>query len=361
MICLFLDAFKPEYVKYTRYIKELTKNSLYGELEVPVGFTSILASFFTGCYPDKHGVIDIFEKEEKPKKKISNKWIVSFLNLLKNKRFFYTPLKLKEKKYFKSILTKAWVQKGCLKIPTLFDVLEKNNISFTVIDWPNYYVNRRGGIFFDKSMKKAMKLAKHAKTKFVFVHFLDLDDLAHKYGVDSPEVIKKIKEIDNAVEVLSKKDKDLLIFSDHGMDNVEKSYNLKKRLDESGLKYGKDYIYFMGSTLARFWFNNKSSEEKIRHMLLEDKNGEIIDFKEYHLPKTCDLIFLAKFKTVFYPNFYNSTHRAMHGWSPKIQKAFYLISRESKKKQNAEIIDLLPHILKTLNLPQIRCDGSLII
>jgi len=355
MLCLFLDGFKPEYLKYTDYISSLAKENLHGELEVPIGFTSIIASFLTGCHPDKHGLIDIYKKTQ-PKKQISNTLLINFINLLKNKRFFYKPLKIKEMKYFKPSLEKAWPQKNSLKIPTLFDILEQNNISFTSIDWPNHFINRKGKLFFDKSADKILKLTKEAKTKFVFSHFMDLE-IAHKYRVNSNETIEALKRIDKIVEELDTED--LIIFSDHGMDDIENKFDLKSELDSLNLTFGKDYTYFLGSTMARFWFNNKDSEIKVINSLKNIKYGKIIDFKKNNLPKTCDILFLANFKTIFYPNFFNTNYKAMHGWDPKKQKAFYLIKGMQGNK-NAKIIDLLPHILKILNIPQIRCDGSLI-
>ena len=80
MLCLFLDAFKPEYLKYAPNIRDLAKENLHGELEVPMGFTSIIASFLTGCNPDKHGLIDIYEKTQ-PNFQIKNTFLVNFLKL----------------------------------------------------------------------------------------------------------------------------------------------------------------------------------------------------------------------------------------------------------------------------------------
>ncbi len=345
MLCLFLDAFKPEYLKYTKNIRDLAKNNLHGELEVPLGFTSIIASFLTGQNPDKHGIIDIYEKTH-PHSQIKNTFLLNSLNLLKNKRFFHKPLKIKELKYFKPTLEKAWPQRNSLKIPTLFDILEQNNISFTSIDWPNHYTNRKGKIFLNKSAENILKLIKKAKTKFIFAHFLDLE-VAHKFGVDSPEVKEALKKIDDIVGKLDTED--LIIFSDHGMDNIENKFDLKSELESLNLTFGKDYIYFLGSTMARFWFNNKEVEERVTNLLKTIKQGKIIDFKEYNLPKTCDLIFLANFKTVFFPNFFNTNYKAMHGWDPKQQKAFYLI-KNFKGNKNLKMTDLLPYILKILNI-----------
>lgn len=352
MLCLFLDAFRPEYLRYTDYIKSLTKENLYGKLEVPLGFTSIIASFLTGCYPDKHGLIDLYEKTN-PHFQIKNTFLLNGLNLLKNERLFYKPLKIKEAKYFKTCITKAWPQKNSLKITTLFDILESNNVSFTSIDWPNLFVNGKGKLFLNKSAKNILKLTKKAKTDFVFSHFLDLE-IAHKYGVNSSETKKALERIDNIVRELDQEN--LIIFSDHGMDDIEKKFDLKSELDNLGLVYGKDYIYFLGSTMARFWFNNKNAENKTKELLNNTKQGKIINPEKHHLPKTCDLIFLADFKTVFHPSFFNTNYKAMHGW--KEQKAFYLI-RGLKGYKDMKITNLLPYILKILNLPQVTCDGSL--
>ncbi|GAF68931.1 unnamed protein product [marine sediment metagenome] len=362
MLCIFIDALNPSYFEYMPFINSRRENSLHGYLEVPLGYTGIMASFMTGVWPDKHKIFDLFVPEEKPRKKIKNKYLLAFIRLLQGKRLFYTPSKLRAMDYFKPSLDKNWAQKNCLSYPTIFDFLEKNGKSFEVIDWPNHFKNRKAGIFFPKKYQHTFKLAKKSKADFVFIHFLDLE-LAHECGVKSEKIIKVAKEIDNAVKNLYDKDKDVLIFSDHGMNDIEKEINILSEIKKLKLTFGKDLIYIIGSTTIEFWFKNKQAEEKVTKMLQSLDYGRIIDKKDFNINTDSDLIFLANFKTGFYPNFFSSQHfKAMHGWDPKIQKTYYILKNSFKKgRKDVKIIDFLPTILKIMNLPETKCDGELIV
>lgn len=359
MLVLFIDALNPKYLKYMPYLNKLYKENLSGELEIPLGYTSIMASFFTGCLPDKHKIIDLFELAKRPNPLVCKcPFWINLKRLLLNQRFFYTPLKISRKKakYFETSLKKAWPQKDSLSLKTLFDILEKNNKNFVFIDYPNYYKNRKDKLFFINTTKNIIKKIKKAKTDLVFAHFLDLE-IAHKYGVNSAEIKNTAINLDKAISKLNPEE--LLIFSDHNMINIKNEIDLEEKLSKTYLRYGRDYIYFLGSTLARFWFKNDLAKKKIMSLLKTIKQGKIINPKTYNLPDTCDLIFLTKPGTVIHPNFYikNKKYKAMHGWK---QNTIYMI-KGYKGKKKAKIIDLLPTILKIMKLPKVRCDGKSLI
>lgn len=357
MLVLFIDALNPKYLNYMPYLKKLYKENLSGKLEIPLGYLSITSSFFTGCHPEKHKIIDLFELSKSNPLICRCPFLVNLKRLLFNQRLLYTPLKIKRKKakYFKTSLKKAWPQKNLFHLQTLFDILEKNNKSFTFIDFPNYYKNREGKLFFRNSTKNIIKKIKKAKTDLIFAHLFDLE-AAHKYGINSLKVKKIAMNLDKAIAKLNH-DK-ILIFSDHSMIDIKNEINLEEKLSKLNLRYGIDYIYFLGSTLARFWFKNKIAEKKIKN-LLKTVKGKIINLNKYNLPNTCDLIFLTNLGTVIHPNFYmkNKKYKSMHGWK---QNTLYII-KGYKGNKKARIIDMLPTIIKMMKLPKIKCDGKSLI
>ena len=362
MLCIFIDALNPSYLQHMPFLNSMREESLHGFLEVPLGYTGIIASFMTGLWPDKHKIFDLFVPDKEVKKKIKSKYLLGAKRLLQGNRLFYTPSKLKAMDYFKPSLNKNWAQKNCLSHLTIFDFLEKNRKSFEVIDWPNHFKNRKGSILFSKSYPSALQLAKKSKADFVFVHFLDLE-LAHKTGVESQEIIHVAREIDGAVRQLWEKDENILIFSDHGMDDIKKEVNILSEIKKVGLKFGEDFIYIIGSTTVEFWFKNENARERITKMLGELDYGKIIDQKEFHLDTDSDIIFLAPLEMGFYPNFFSNQHfKAMHGWNPKIQKTYYILKNSFKKgEKDARIVDFFPTILKLMNLQKTECDGKSII
>jgi len=358
MLCVFIDALNPEYLKEMPFLNSLKENCLHGYLEVPLGYTSIIASFMTGVWPNKHKIFDLFVPSDKGIR-IKHKYLLAAIRLLQNKRLFFTPLKVNSK-YFKPVLDKTWAQKNCLSYPTLFDVLEKHGKSFEVIDWPNHFKNRKASIFLSKSCKKALRLALKSKADFVFVHFLDLE-IAHKYGVNSKQVKEKLNEIDNACRQLYNKDKNVLFFSDHGMDDIEKEVNIFSEIKKLNLEFGKDFLYIIGSTSVEFWFKNQEARKRTERVLKKLRYGKIINKKHFKID-TDSLVFLAKFKTAFHPNFFSKNHfKAMHGWNPKEQKTYYILKAGKKGKKNAKIVDFFPTILELMSLPKVKSDGKVLI
>ena len=362
MLCIFIDALNPMYLKHMPFLESLRDDSLHGFLEVPLGYTGNIASFVTGVWPNKHKIFDLFVPDEEVKKKIKSKYLLGAKRLLEDNRLFYTPSKLKAMDYFKPSLNKNWAQKNCLSCLTIFDILEKNKKSFEVIDWPNHFKNRKAKILFSKSYHSALKLAKKSEADFIFVHFLDLE-IAHEFGVESEEVLKVAREIDYAVRQLYEKDENILIFSDHGMDDIKKEINILSEIAKLGLEFGKDFLYVIGSTTVEFWFKKRGAEEKVKKVLEGLNYGNIIDKKEFHLDTDSDVIFLAKPGIGFYPNFFSDKHfKAMHGWNPKIQKTYYILKNTFKKgPKDVKMVDFFPTILKIMGIQGGECDGKSII
>ena len=131
--------------------------------------------------------------------------------------------------------------------------------------------------------------------------------------------------------------------------------------------FEKDFVYFVGSTIARFWFKNDEAKNKVTKMCKKIKNAKIILEKDFNLPKVADFILLADTGIVFWPNFFlrKEHFKAMHGWNPKEKenKTIYILkSKKTKiKRKDARMIDMLPTILKTMELPEINCDGKAVI
>ncbi len=361
MLCVFIDAWNPGYLRHMPFLKSLTKSNLSGLLEVPLGYTGIIASFVTGVMPKKHGIFDLFVPDNNPKQRIKNPYLLAGIRLLQNKRIFYTPLQVKEASYFKPSINRTWPQKNCLPYPTIFDILEQNHKSFEVIDWPNHFKNRKGGIFLSKSCETVLKMTKKSKADFIFAHFLDLET-AHKYGIKSKETIEAARDIDEAARQLYERDKNILFFSDHGMNDIKKEIDIDFEIKNLGLKFGKDFIYIVGSTTVEFWFKNPEAKRKVIGLLKVLKYGQIIDKEKFGIA-TDSLIFLADFETGFYPNFFSKKRfRAMHGWNPKEQKTFYILKNENRKakgkRKDAKMVDFLPTMINIMNLPVSKAEKS---
>lgn len=64
-LILWLDAFRSDYIdeKTTPFLYELKQR--YGVSEIRPSFGFSEASFYTGCYPNKHGEFFVYNNQEK--------------------------------------------------------------------------------------------------------------------------------------------------------------------------------------------------------------------------------------------------------------------------------------------------------
>ena len=129
----------------------------------------------------------------------------------------------------------------------------------------------------------------------------------------------------------------------------------------------KDYLVFLDSTMARFWFFSESARRLIIELLSHIGGGHVLTQEEkdrYHLNyphnKFGDLIFLVDPGVLIFPNFYQNRHpvKGMHGYAPETpeQQSLLLISspRVNTPVEITQPIDMrrvFPTILDLLDLP----------
>lgn len=373
MLCICLDAFKPDYYRYAPFLNGLRKENLSGELETVFGYTGIGASFFTGLYPNKHGIFSMFNYSRKGSipdyrffgSALSNV-ILNIGNLIRNEWFFYQTYNIHPSmlRFFSTSMKKTFPQKGSLRVKTLFDILEADGKSFSFIDFPSHFKNRKGSVMFSSSYKGIRDRVMKDKSEFCFAHFTDIDPISHEHGTKSKETKEVVKIMDETVEKISETGRKMLIWSDHGMVDVKNHIDGMEYLGQSGLTEGRDYVYFIDSTMLRVWTKSPTVKKRLISSLKNSKHGHILsasEVKNYKMPDGYgDIIWLANPGTLLLPNFFQGNHlmKAAHGYNPKIkaQKGIY-IAPGGNGKRDANIVDMLPTILSSLKLPKGKFDG----
>ena len=184
---------------------------------------------------------------------------------------------------------------GCIPFELLkyFELSEKNNLFSksskdnvkTIFDYMNSPYSYTGVPFSSgmlNSVKKKFKIKTISKYKYHFFYISDLDKIGHKYGPDSTQYEMKMKEVASYINSIleyarTKNDNvDFLIFGDHGMVNIRGTVDIQKILNNLDLQVEKDYIYFLDSTVARFWFLNEKAKIKIKKSLSNNHYGSWI-------------------------------------------------------------------------------------
>lgn len=205
---------------------------------------------------------------------------------------------------------------------------------------------------------------------FIYLHFSELDWVGHDFGPHSPEQKKVLKEIDDAVREVYKKlnqsftDVRGVIFGDHGQVEIKKNIDMEAELKKSGLVLEKDYIYFLDSTQARFWFFNDIARAKVAEILSSIPDGRVL--KEGDLARLRfrfadnrfgEMIFVVNDGVGIFPNFFQHDKpcKGLHGYLPEVEgnwAKLIVTGCGVNKKLNSpvEMVDIYPTLLEMLDL-----------
>lgn len=372
-LVLWLDAFRKDYLNNqdTPFLYSLTREFNIGDLKPVLGYTSIGASFFTGVYPNKHDQFTIYVYGGKTIKNRLLKCLPApmdlyYLNLSRyfvGNDFFVPLIPHKYLSKFTISQNKFYHHEDALKVNTFFGLLRKNKLRFIGYNYPLIATNNGSKLtILTKSNDKErtnrfLKLCKK-QYDFYFLHLWDLDKYGHILGPDSSALKRKIREQDELTRKIINnfdlENDNIILWSDHGMLEVNGTVNLVSKLP----KCGDDYIYFLDSTMARCWFSNEKIRQEVIAIFNEIKGGHLLSEREkkiFHIDflhnKYGDEIFLLDPGKLLIPNFFQRLPvKGMHGYdlSNNDEHGFFFINR--KTKNHCEVIDLFPTILEMMRI-----------
>jgi hypothetical protein len=207
-----------------------------------------------------------------------------------------------------------------------------------------------------------------------------LDILQHWNLDDGNKIIEFYRGVDNFVKNLYEKCQKLgiklMILSDHGMEAVIGSIDIKRELKRLNLAED-EYTFFVEVPMARFWFHTDRARKEITEMLSSMKNGTLLSYKEMHDynikfddHQYGEVYFVADPGYIIFPHdfyqplaniflglkdwqqrsrLFNPIHRGYHGYLPQheSEKGFMMVldDKYNVDKQEADIIDVAPTIL----------------
>jgi hypothetical protein len=181
-----------------------------------------------------------------------------------------------------------------------------------------------------------------------------LDSGGHVAGASAEALSGPIDEIERFLEQAwglvqaHSGEAEMMLFSDHGMTDVEATFDLFARLES--FRLGHDYVVFMDSTFARFWFPSAEKREAVL-AALDGVPGQLLseeDLRRYGIDFADRSIYgeevlVADEGIVFHPNYFvpgvlkqrRYPERAMHGYLPEAPSTdgvfFYRGSRLSEE------------------------------
>lgn len=353
VVLILIDAFRWDYTARTTFIKSLAEKSVQGNFIEPFGFVP-RDSYFGGRTPEETGYTHLyhFDPEGSPFTVGSG-----FLRLPKDLQFgkdstlrtgarnralrYATPF---EKQYLAtsniplSILDQfnlseqyaPW-EKG-KNYTSIFDLLKRNGKEWFQCSWP--YTNEIQPNH-DKGLTRHCLENIKPDHEFVYIHLTELDSYGHQFGPESKEICETIQNTDHCIQALHKHclkvsggNLSFILFGDHGMANITRQIDIWAELQKTGLKLKHDYICFLDSTMARFWFKHEAAKKKITAILEKIPCGYVLkepDLKRFKIanckPSNAELIFLLHPGAVIQPNFFDFSPscsiKGMHGYDPE--------------------------------------------
>jgi predicted AlkP superfamily pyrophosphatase or phosphodiesterase len=394
--CLILiDGLRHDYLNKedAPFLSSLEEKGIGGIVKETFAF-QLRPAFFAGLYPEDCNIAHLYWYDPKDSPFWPTKYLpeiffsLPFIKRYRHRllckmakkteskkghtasRFYASPANIPYKllKYFAFSEKYLIYQKKSLgKHTTLFDVLRENNLDWLWVAYPTHNLKA-------ENILEEFKKNINTKHSLVFLHFAELDWIGHKYGPFSTEQKKTLKKIDDAVQKIFStltnmfNNLNALIFGDHGMVRVEKFINIEEILHSLKAKPIKDYIYFLDSTQARFWFKNKKTKTEIENALKNLSEGHILTEKEkkdlhfkFDHQKFGELIFIVHDHTLIFPNFFQNKkpEKGMHGYLPNIKGnwAKFIITDSDKTlnkikvgNKPLELVDLFPITLNLMNL-----------
>jgi predicted AlkP superfamily pyrophosphatase or phosphodiesterase len=384
MVCI--DAFSQTYLskENTPFMYETANRGLRSTIDPLFAFRGIETTMFTGVWPNVHGTwteICLRDRNELGNAKMG-KILVKLLDILSSDKarkigrvaiqrlldhssVRLTPNLIPAEAFgfFEPSQKKAIFQEGSAKsISTLFDLLRRQQLEFAFVEPPIFGGDTR-------VVDKIAKLANAARNiKLWYVKFGRPDKVGHIFGPSPQYFSSTLREVDNyvrqAVKILEKKydsEVNIMIMADHGMSKVNNHYDLMGGLKTLKSTIYKDYVPFLDSTMARFWFMNDNSRREIENFLSGLNYGHLLssaEIESLHIPNESrygETIFAIDEGNMVYPDFWSGTRKAigMHGYAfPKSDESIPVLiankemSSHLKIKGSATYIDVF-NSLKT--------------
>lgn len=209
---------------------------------------------------------------------------------------------------------------------TIFDFLRKQNRRWLYLGFPKTPSDAQ-------TVVRRVHSADLSRVDFIFAMISNLDHAGHKFGPDSPQLSAAFELVDESLKDIFEHLKqryghiEFLVFGDHGMVAISGVVNVDAELKTCTARPGRDYVYFLDSTLARFWFFNETACREITDRLSALKGGRIISQEDrdryrmnYSHSRFGDLIYWVDAPRMILPNFYqhSSPDKGMHGYRDEV-------------------------------------------
>jgi hypothetical protein len=166
--------------------------------------------------------------------------------------------------------------------------------------------------------------------RVLWIYTAALDSLMHANGPESEATRRKLRAYDQIItgliQAAQKRSREVrvFVFGDHGMAPVSQAHDLWGPLDALGLRVPNDYLFFLDSTMARFWFRSAGARRTVEELLRGLEYGRILEDEElaalgvlFPQREYGECIFQLREGAILVPSFMSTEPvRGMHGYHP---------------------------------------------
>lgn len=374
-----MDSFRHDMLgKNTPFLSKLANKGVSGALQPPLSFC-LHPTWFAGLNPASSGkaFLNVYSPQITPYKRLK---LISFLKakrlngLFRKFSYNYFPQtpyggapNIPESflQYFDRDENIPPWHKKYLYQKTLFDAFRQHGLNWLFIGSP-------GSDQRTFSIVENIKRTNPKKHSFIWLHFAELDWVCHKFGPQSIQSQKILRDIDNAIRkvyhYLANRYStiDILVFGDHGHVEINHVVNVQNLLNNVSSQIGQDYLYFLDSTIARFWFRTDRARNEISSVLSGVTCMECLPTNTFGIKrfnensKQGELIWIVKEGYIISPNFWqgNKKVKGMHGYCSNVKNnysCFVLsgpnIPSSGYLSERFQLVDVFPTLLNMMQLP----------
>ena len=210
---------------------------------------------------------------------------------------------------------------------TIFDVLRRKGRQWRYFGFPKSSSDAR-------AVAGQLRRTDLSQVDFVFAIISNLDHTGHQFGPDSPQMAASVERVERWLQEMhdylseDHEDVEFIVFGDHGMSAVDGVVNVQEALADCSAEFGKEYVYFLDSTLARFWFFDETARGKITRCLESLQGVRIIDTADreryrinYPHNRYGDLVYWVDAPRIILPNYFqgSSSVKGMHGYRSEVR------------------------------------------
>lgn len=293
---MFIDAMGWEVIKDRSFLEELLPHRYPVQMQYGYSCTAI-PTILTGQPPTghKHLTLYYYNPATSPfrafrfmkflPKQIFDRWrvrhqISKFIAKYKSYTGYFEmySMPFDRIQYFDYIEKKdIFVPGGLAPTPNLADELVRRNIPYHISNWR---------LSEEQNINALIDDLNQGDIRFAFLYTAAMDSLLHMVTKDGKEITPKLQWYASRIEqVLDAAHKnydnvELSVFSDHGMTTLTEPVDARKVVEQTTLKFGKDYVAHYNSTMAHFWYLQDAAGDKLRPLIQQVPYSHLLSDEE---------------------------------------------------------------------------------